>query len=171
VTTPSGALSQRPGITFRSNHFIRHHRGCRARAGATLAHTLASRGIQVTLIASRSPSSNGTTTSNASSVASGPAPLAVPALRQMGFADVLARLPQLDNGSGGISIWIRGQERVRVDAPPSDPDEDFVLVPQPALLRAIIERAQRSPSFRVERPVLVGVGDAACIGYPHREAA
>jgi 2-polyprenyl-6-methoxyphenol hydroxylase-like FAD-dependent oxidoreductase len=93
------------------------------------------------------------------------------ALRQMGFADVLARLPQLDNGSGGISIWIRGQERVRVDAPPSDPDEDFVLVPQPALLRAIIERAQRSPSFRVERPVLVGVGDAACIGYPHREAA
>jgi 2-polyprenyl-6-methoxyphenol hydroxylase-like FAD-dependent oxidoreductase len=116
-------------------------------AGASLGYTLARRGVTVTLLERHDELDRefrGEWLSASGRLA----------LRQMGVGDAIDAVPQLE--TGGATIFIGGRERFTVrPGKESNPDEDFLLVPQPALLREIIKLAEDNPSFTFLNKVVV----------------
>jgi 2-polyprenyl-6-methoxyphenol hydroxylase-like FAD-dependent oxidoreductase len=115
-------------------------------AGATLAYTLASRGITVTLL-ERHDSFDREFRGEWLS------PSGRTALKEMGVADALDRVPQLS--PAGATIFIGNVERFTMTAGKPKREKEFLLVPQPALLREIIAKAEQLPNFKFLNETLI----------------
>jgi 2-polyprenyl-6-methoxyphenol hydroxylase-like FAD-dependent oxidoreductase len=114
--------------------------------GATLAYTLASRGVDVTLVERHD---------NLEREFRGEwlSPSGRTALTQMGLGDALAKVPNLS--PVGATIFISNIQRFSMKAGKPNPSKEFLLVPQPALLQEILNKAKALPNFRYESEVLI----------------
>lgn len=76
------------------------------------------------------------------------------ALTQMGLGEALHAIPSMV--PTGATVFIGGKERFTMRAEPKSIDDaDQFIVPQPALLRKVIEQARKNPEFRFEPETVV----------------
>ncbi|MCP9846729.1 FAD-dependent monooxygenase [Synechococcus sp. Lug-A] len=106
-------------------------------AGASLGLLLAERGLRVTLV-------EATRRFDRQFRGQGLMPCGLEALAEMGLEPLLAGLPQ--RALAGWSFWINGRELFDA-AEPLGSTRPCTLVPQPALLEALVQRACRNESF------------------------
>jgi 2-polyprenyl-6-methoxyphenol hydroxylase-like FAD-dependent oxidoreductase len=114
--------------------------------GATLALTLARRGVRVSLLERHGDFDRefrGEWLNQSGRLA----------LEQMGLGDALKRVPTLT--PGGATVFIGGTERFTMRPGDTKASVDHLLVPQPALLREVITEASKFPNFSFHKETVV----------------